>query len=364
MGDVDAVVVGAGVVGLACARELARRGLGVIVAERADTFGTAASSRNSEVLHAGLYYEPGTLKARLCVAGQRGLYAYATERGIPHRRVGKLVVATDPREQDALAAIADRAHANGAEAELIDPELAMEWEPELRCTGALWSPKTGIIDSHSLMRSLLADLSDGGGQVAYRTTAVAAGAGLVRFADGSTVTTGHLVNAAGVYAPGLAAETAGFPTHLVPASWPARGRYATSSGRQPFSRLIYPVPHGGGLGVHFTLDLGGGGRFGPDVRWVDDPEDYSFGGGDWLGPMAESIRRYWPGLPDDGLRPGYTGIRAKIVGPGEPTADFRIVGPAEHGLPGQVHLFGIESPGLTSCLAIAQEVADALSIEG
>lgn len=367
--SVDAVVIGAGVVGLAVARALALAGREVLVLEAEAAFGTQTSSRNSEVIHAGLYYPPGSLKARLCVRGRELLYAYCAARGVAHRRCGKLVVATDDAEQPTLHKVRERAEANGVhDLRWLSAAEARALEPALRCVAALHSPSTGIVDSHGLMLALLGDLEHAGGQVAYqaRVQALAAGAvpGRTRVltADGLVLEAALVVNAAGLRAPQLA-DTAPNPAGCrIPQARYARGHYFSLQGRAPFDRLIYPVPEAAGLGVHLTLDLAGAAKFGPDVQWVDDPDDLRVDAARGDAFYAE-VRKYWPALPDGALLPAYAGMRPKIHGPGEPAADFLLLGPADHGVPGLVHLLGIESPGLTSCLALADEVLARLALD-
>lgn len=357
---VDCVVVGAGVVGLAVARALALAGRDVMVLERANAIGTGISSRNSEVIHAGIYYPSGSLKAGLCVQGKAMLYAYCAERGIGHRRCGKLIVATAPAQQDRLAALVEQAKANGVDdLRWLTAEQARALEPQLHCHAAILSPSTGIVDSHALMLSLQGDLENAGGMVALNTPVVSMtwtpDATLLIAEDGTRLTARSVVNAAGLNAPALALRCQGLDAAHVPRTAWAKGSYFTLTGRAPFSHLIYPVPHAAGLGVHLTLDLGGQARFGPDVQWVDSADDLQVDPARAPGFCAD-IRRYWPALPDGALRPGYAGMRPKIHGPDEPARDFLIQGPADHGLAGLVNLFGIESPGLTSALAIGEHV--------
>jgi L-2-hydroxyglutarate oxidase LhgO len=364
MDRVDAVVIGAGVVGLALARALALSprfaGGQLLVIEAADAIGTGTSSRNSEVIHAGIYYPQGSLKARLCVRGRQLLYAYCAERGIAHRRCGKLIVATEVAQSEQLMAIAAKAAANGVDdLRWLTAAQAQALEPALRCSAALLSPQTGIIDSHGLMLALQGDFENAGGVVALhsaieRAQCDAQGTALY-LADGSALHARVVVNAAGLSAPLLARRFGGMDHSGLPQAHYAKGHYFTLAGRAPFSRLIYPVPEAAGLGVHLTLDLGGQAKFGPDVLWVDSPDDLQVDASRGQAFYAE-VRRYWPGLPDGALLPGYAGIRPKISGPNEPAADFMIQGPAAHGAAGVVHLMGIESPGLTSSLAIAEEV--------
>jgi L-2-hydroxyglutarate oxidase LhgO len=363
--QVDCVVVGAGVVGLAVARALARSGHEVLVLEACSAIGTQTSSRNSEVIHAGMYYPIGSLKAQLCVRGNRLLYDYCGLRGVAHRRCGKFIVATTVDQLAQLEAIQARALANGVnDLVLLDQAQALAAEPALQCEGALHSPSTGIVDSHGLMLSLLADLEHAGGTLALNSPLALAkidGNAIELVADdGTRLRAASVVNAAGLKAPALAARFAGLDPRHVPTAYFAKGNYFTLGGRSPFSHLIYPVPEAAGLGVHLTLDLGGQARFGPDVQWVDSPDDTRVEPARGDAFYAE-VRKYWPALPDGALQPAYAGIRPKISGPGEPARDFCIQGPKDHGVAGLVNLFGIESPGLTSSLAIAEVVCDLLS---
>ena len=370
--QVDPVVIGAGVVGLAVARALALQGREVMVLEAADAFGTGTSARNSEVIHAGIYYPAGSLKARLCVQGKQMLYDYCAERGIAHQRCGKLIVATSADQVDELRAIQQRAAANGVhDLRLLTRAEAQALEPSLQCHAALLSPSTGIVDSHGLMLSLLGDLEQAGGLLAANSEVKSlaaledkAQAAIKMEVFGGEESTEliarQVVNAAGLHAPALGARTQGLDLRRVPQAHFAKGNYFTLSGRAPFSRLIYPVPEPGGLGVHLTLDLGGQAKFGPDVQWVDSPHDLEVDAARGNAFYAE-VRRYWPELRDGALQPGYAGIRPKISAPGEPAADFVIQGPREHGVPGLVNLFGIESPGLTSCLALGAATVEALN---
>ncbi|MDO5369644.1 NAD(P)/FAD-dependent oxidoreductase [Paracoccus sp. (in: a-proteobacteria)] len=362
MDRVGCIVVGAGVVGLAIARALALRGIEVVIVEKADAIGTETSSRNSEVIHAGIYYAPGSLKARLCGRGRGMLYDYAARRGVPHRRCGKLIVATAPGQLAMLEEIAGHAAANDVALQMLTGAQAMALEPALSCHGALMSPETGIVDSHALMAALLADAEAAGASLALGTGVVAispAGRGFAVETEAAgerfTLAADAVVNAAGLWASQVAQGVQGLDPAHVPVTRYARGSYYALPGRPAFSRLIYPVPEPGGLGVHLTLDLGGAMRFGPDVEWIDGI-DYRVNP-DRQAHFEAEIRRYWPGLPAGALAPTYCGIRPKISGPGEPAADFHIDGPETHGIPGLVNLFGIESPGLTSSLAIAEEVA-------
>lgn len=360
MEQLDCVVVGAGVVGLAVARALALQGREVLVLEAAKAFGTGTSSRNSEVIHAGIYYAPGSLKARLCVQGRALLYDYCQARGISHRRCGKLLVATDPAQVAQLQGIADQARRNGVtDLVLLSAAEARQLEPHLQCEAALLSPSTGIVDSHGLMLALLGDLENAGGVLACNAPLAGARVGpsgiALQTEDGTQLLAKTVVNAAGLQAPALAARFAGLDPRQVPQAFYAKGNYFTLATRAPFSHLIYPVPQAAGLGVHLTLDLGGQAKFGPDVQWVDLPDDLTVDPARGDAFYAE-VRKYWPALPDGALLPGYAGIRPKISAPGEAARDFVIQTPRHHGVPGLVNLFGIESPGLTSCLAIADLV--------
>jgi L-2-hydroxyglutarate oxidase LhgO len=358
---VDCVVVGAGVVGLAVARALALHGREVMVLEAADQIGTGISSRNSEVIHAGLYYPAGSLKARLCVRGREMLYAYCAERGVPHRRCGKLVVATSLEQLASLRSVQARAEANGVgDLRWLSQQDAQAMEPALQCAAALLSPSTGIVDSHALMLALQGDLEHAGGLVVLNSPLALAecaqDAIFLVANDGTQLQARTVVNAAGLNAPALARRFAGLGAQQVSTAFYAKGNYFTLSGKAPFSRLVYPVPEAAGLGVHLTLDLGGQAKFGPDVQWVDNADDLAVDPSRGDAFYAE-VRKYWPALQDGALVPGYAGIRPKIHGPDQPAADFVIQGPAVHGIPGLVNLFGIESPGLTSALAIAEHVA-------
>ena len=365
METVDCIIAGAGVIGLAVARELSQLGMETIILEAADAIGTETSSRNSEVIHAGIYYPRSSLKAGLCVAGRDKLYAYAAERNIPHKRCGKLIVATLPEQVPTLAGIIDKARANGVDdLVMLDAAQAKAMEPSLACVAAVLSPSTGIIDSHALMLSLLGEAEAHGTFLSLNTEIVSGRIDANRFvlqtrdtSSGATyeIAARHFVNAAGLGANALAANLEGLDQQFVPKLLMARGNYFSVTGKPAFSRLIYPVPEPGGLGVHLTLDLNGGMRFGPDVEWIET-KDYS------VDPRRADhfygeIRKYWPDLADASLSPTYSGIRPKLSGPGEPAADFVIQGPEVHGVAGLVNLFGIESPGLTSSLAIAELVA-------
>ncbi len=361
---VEAVVLGAGVVGLAVARALAMSGREVLVLEAAEAIGTVTSSRNSEVVHAGIYYPAGSLKARLCVAGRQALYQYCGAHGVPFHKLGKLIVATDPAETAALEQIGAQAAANGVALTSLSITEVAALEPALHVAAALHSSETGIVDSHALMLAYQGEAEAAGAMLAFHAPLL--GGELldqgVRLEVGGEATMAlecHiLVNAAGLHAPALARSIRGIPSKSIPRGYFCKGSYYGLAGRAPFRRLIYPVPEPGGLGVHLTLDLGGQARFGPDVEWVEH-EDYDVEPGRAAGFYA-AIRRYWPALPDGALVPGYAGIRPKISGPGEPAADFAILGPAAHGVPGLVNLFGIESPGLTASLAIGEAVLGVL----
>lgn len=370
MHDVDCVVAGAGVVGLAIARALALAGREVLVVEKAAAIGTGTSSRNSEVIHAGLHYAPGSLKARLCVAGRELLYAYCREHDVAHRRTGKLIVAVEPDQLERLQAIQTNAAQCGVgDLTLLTRDEAENLEPALTCAGALLSPSTGIVDSQALMLSLRGGAEAAGASIALLTTVVSAAVetdGIridTRDANGEKfrLKAGAFVNAAGLDAQALARRIEGFPQDLVPPLWLARGNYFALSGSSPFSRLIYPVPVHGGLGVHLTLDMSGSARFGPDVEWIDRV-DYTVDPGR-SAAFYEEIRRYWPGLADGALQPAYAGVRPKLSGPGQPAADFIVQGPADHAAGQIVNLFGIESPGLTASLAIAEHVVELLGLE-
>jgi L-2-hydroxyglutarate oxidase LhgO len=358
----DCVVVGAGVVGLAIARALAIAGREVLIVEAAGSIGTGTSARNSEVVHAGMYYTPGSLRALLCVRGQALLYEYCAARGVPHRRCGKLIVAANADEEARLEGLRAQALANGVDdLEPLTPARASALEPALACSAALLSPSTGIVDAHALMLALLGDAEALRATLALRSTVTggeATSRGIVLRVGGeagSTFLARTVVNAAGHGAPALAGRLQGLAARHVPRAYLAKGCYFTLTGRPPFSHLVYPVPGTSGhLGVHFTLDMGGQGRFGPSFRWVE-AEDYGVDESEAPGFYA-AVRRYWPALPDGALRPGYAGIRPRVSGPDEPLADFRIEGPATHGVPGLVNLFGIDSPGLTAALAIAERV--------
>ena len=367
MERVDCVVIGAGVVGLACARRLAMAGLEVIVLERAEAIGTETSSRNSEVIHAGIYYAKGSRKARCCIAGKQFLYRYCETRGVPHNRCGKLIVATDDAQLATLETIRSNAAGLGMpDLELWSADRAKGLEPALRCTGALWSPTTGVIDSHGLMLAYQGDAEAHGAMVALETPVESAEVDadeLILETGGEApirLRAGRVVNSAGLHAPTLAARFLGRGSPPPPTPYLCKGSYYGLAGRSPFSRLIYPVPEQAGLGVHATIDLAGRCRFGPDTEWVDE-----------IGYAVEparaqvfyaAVRKYWPELADGGLVPDYSGIRPKLGPAGTPAVDFQIVGPEAHGVPGLVELFGIESPGLTASWPLACEVARKLGL--
>jgi L-2-hydroxyglutarate oxidase LhgO len=358
---VDCVVVGAGVVGLAVARALALARREVIILDAAERIGTETSSRNSEVIHAGIYYPAGSFMARFCVAGRKALYAYCAKNGVPHINCGKLIVATNAEEDAMLAGIKRRAEVNGVEGmRVLTAVEAIALEPNLACTSALLSPVTGIIDSHAFMLALQGD-AENAGAVPVFYSPVAGGRvvqGGVEIdlggADPMTLRCRLLVNSAGLHAPGLASRIVGMPSDRIPPTYYAKGNYFTLSGRSPFSRLIYPVPVPGGLGVHLTVDLGGQARFGPDVQWIDTI-DYTVDPAR-ADSFYAAVRKYWPALNDGALQPGYAGIRPKIVRRDAPAQDFVVQGPQTHGVPGLINLFGIESPGLTAALALAEYV--------
>ncbi len=358
-------VIGAGVVGLAVARALALQGHEVAILEAERQIGMHTSSRNSEVIHGGMYYAPGSLKARLCVAGRRALYAYAAANGVPHRKVGKLIVATREEEVPALRSYLEQGAANGVEGlSLLGGGEVRALEPELRAVAGLLSAETGIVDSHQLMRAFLGDAQRHGALVALDAPLLSGSAGgggielRVGGAAPATLRCAKVVNSAGLWAQAVARSIEGVPASTIPASYYAIGHYFTLSGAPPFSRLVYPVAAGGGLGIHLTLDLAGRGRFGPDIAWIDRV-DYRFD--EARAPAFEkAIRRYWPGLPADALQPGYTGIRPRLGAAGTPAQDFVLQDQQVHGVGGLINLYGIESPGLTAALAIADEVAGLL----
>lgn len=358
LGRVRAVVLGAGVIGLACARRLALAGFEPLIIEKEPAFGTGISARNSEVIHAGLYYPQNSLKARLCVAGKAALYEFCESRGIPSRRLGKLVVASRPEEEPVLHSLMASARGNGVDdLRLLDAGEARTLEPELRAIAALHSPSSGIVDTHALMLAFLGEAENHGARLVLNSQAVRiiprSGGFDIEFADGSWLQSAILVNATGL-------SSAAIPVEGVesPPTWMAKGSYFALSGPVPFSRLIYPVPETGGLGVHLTLDMAGQAKFGPDVEWVDK-ESYDVDGGR-REMFASAIRKYWPGLDERRLSPAYAGIRPKLAPPGQAAADFRIDDASRHGHDGLICLHGIESPGLTASLAIADHVLECL----
>ena len=365
--DVDCVVLGAGVVGLAIARELAQNGMDVLVIEQTPGIGNGVSSRNSEVIHGGIYYMPGSLKARLCVQGKEQLYDYCRERHVDHQRCGKLIVATSAEQEADLRSLQANAQASDVhDLQWLSAEQARALEPALRCTAALLSPSTGIVDSHGLMLALQGDAENLGAQMVFNTPFTGAralpGQGFevqVGGPEAFSLTSTRLVNAAGLGAVAVARGIQGLDASHVPSAYLCKGSYFSLAGRSPFKHLIYPMHNHAGLGVHLTLDLAGQARFGPDTEWVQD-ENY-----DMDPQRGESfyaaVREYWPDLKDDSLSPAYSGIRPKIVPAGVPAADFLFSGPGQHGLPGLLNLFGIESPGLTACLAIAQHSREILT---
>jgi L-2-hydroxyglutarate oxidase LhgO len=367
----DCIVIGAGVVGLAVARELALAGREVIVLEAADAIGTVTSSRNSEVIHAGIYYPTGTLKAKLCVAGRDFLYRYCAERGIEHRRCGKLIVATNEDQVGYLTKLHAQAKANGVtDLQPIGGNAARMMEPNLRCHAALLSPSTGIVDSHALMLAYQGDAEAKGAVIAFNSTVVGGQVAedAIELEVASTTDPSEpplrlrcrtVVNSAGLHAQEVARRLSGLNPETVPPTYYAKGNYFQLLGAAPFSRLVYPVPEKAGLGVHITIDLGGQARFGPDVEWIEEI-NYDVDPRRCEGFYAE-IRKYWPALPDGTLVPGYAGIRPKVGPSGAVGTDFMIQGPEVHGVPGLVNLFGIESPGLTASAAVATEVAARLA---
>lgn len=362
---IECAVIGAGAVGLAVARALAMRGREVVVLEAADAIGTGTSSRNSEVIHAGIYYPEGSLKARLCVAGNRMLRAFCASHGVTVDMVGKMIVAVDESEMDALAALGRKAAANGVDdLKWLSAAAARDLEPEVRCAAAFLSPSTGIFDSHAYMLALQGAAESHGAAFAFLSpvmSGAATGEGLVLRVGGEQPTElvcRAVINCAGLGAQAVSRAIADVRADTVPPLHLCKGNYYYLAGRPPFQRLVYPLPTEASLGLHYTRDLAGQGRFGPDVEWVDRI-DYTVAPARTEAFYA-GIRRYWPGLPDGALRPGYAGIRPKIQAPGEPARDFAVHGPAEHGVSGYVALYGIESPGLTASMAIAEYVADRL----
>ncbi|GLQ07714.1 NAD(P)/FAD-dependent oxidoreductase [Sneathiella chinensis] len=360
--DIETIVIGAGVIGLAIARELSRRGQEVLILEEAPHFGEGTSSRNSEVIHAGIYYPKDSLKARFCVDGKKRLYRYCEDHAIPHQRTGKLIVATTPEETGILAAIQEKARNNGVDdIRRLSRAEAEALEPAVRCEGALLSPSTGIIDTHQYMLSLVGEIESHGGAIAYLSPFEKADilpGGFQVEAGGMTLTARKLINSAGLQAQGVAENIRGLDAAHIPTRHLTKGSYFTMHAPSPFRHLIYPVPNTASLGIHVTLDLAGQIRFGPDQQWVDDLQyDVDPARAD---DFYDAIRKYYPDLKDGSLIPAYSGIRPKIQGPNDPAMDFAIYGMDQHGVPGLINLFGMESPGLTSSLAIADHVADLL----
>jgi L-2-hydroxyglutarate oxidase LhgO len=367
MEQVDCVVIGAGVIGLAVAREMALQGRETILLERESAFGTISSARNSEVIHAGIYYPKDSLKAKLCVEGNRLLYEYCRSHQVATQPYGKLIVASDETQTNDLQAILYKAQNNGVpHIKMISGEEARALEPNLQCSSAILSSTTGIVDSHGYMLSLLGGFEDAGGMIAYQSPLISAkpigvnasgGYELeIGGVDAMRIQTKLLINCAGMSAPAVAQKIEGLAKDQIPKAYFAKGNYFSLSGKSPFSHLIYPIPEPGGLGVHLTLDMGGQAKFGPDVQWLDiDLEeriDYTVDPKRGEG-FYEAVRRYWPGLKDGSLQPDYSGVRAKIVPPNAPAGDFCFNGPQDHGMQGLFNLYGFESPGLTSSLAIA-----------
>jgi L-2-hydroxyglutarate oxidase LhgO len=362
MYEVQCLVIGAGIVGLACAKKLAEAGIEVVILEAADSIGTETSSRNSEVIHAGIYYPKGSLKARHCVAGKKQLYRYCESHGVPYRRLGKLIVAATEEEIPLLKGIQEKALANGVEdlRFLSRDEIKMK-EPEIQVKAALFSPSTGIIDSHAFMLAMLGDAEIKGAMLAVKSkvlrgVVIDPGHSFIVATESGEeeIKTKLVINSAGLSAPMLAHGIQGMPKTKIPKAFYCKGNYFTLEGPSPFKHLVYPVPNSAGLGVHVTLDMAGQARFGPDTEWIEHPEyDVDIKRAE---VFYEAIRRYWPGLKDSALQPGYVGVRPKIAGSNDPSADFLIQGPKDHGIAGLVNLFGIESPGLTAALSIADHV--------
>jgi L-2-hydroxyglutarate oxidase LhgO len=368
MDRVDCVVIGAGVVGLALAREMALQGRETILLERESSFGTVSSARNSEVIHAGIYYPKDSLKAKLCVEGNRMLYEYCRSHQVATQPYGKLIVATDSNQIDDLQALLYKAQNNHVpDIQIISGDEARQLEPQLNCVAAILSSSTGIVDSHGFMLSLLGGFEDAGGMVAYQSPLISAkpiGANAkdgfeleIGGADAMTIQTKLLINCAGMSAPAVAQKIQSLSKDQIPKAYFAKGNYFSLTGKSPFKHLIYPIPEPGGLGVHLTLDMGGQAKFGPDVEWLDISEegqiDYTVNPTRGDG-FYQAVRRYWPGLKDQSLQPDYSGVRAKIVPPNAPAGDFCFNTPKDHGLEGLFNLYGFESPGLTSSLAIAK----------
>lgn len=358
--ETQCIVIGAGVVGLAVARALQLSGYETFLIDRETSFGTHTSSRNSEVIHAGIYYEPGSLKAQHCVRGKHLLYQYCRERSLPHYQIGKIIVAVTDEEETTLEKYYASATANGVnDLTHIDRADIFRLEPAVVGRSGLMSPSTGIIDSHQYMLSLLGDFEDAGGHFVRRSTfqssRIEPGRFELKLSDGVDVSARWVINSAGLYAPNVAAAIEGFPKNMLPTAHYAIGHYFALMGKSPFKRLVYPIARAGGLGVHVTLDMQQRARFGPDIAWISDI-DYSFDETRHA-KFVDAIRSYYPALEPEKMVPGYTGIRPKLCGPGSPDMDFVIQSSAAHGIPGLINLFGIESPGLTSSLSIASTVA-------
>lgn len=364
----DILVIGAGVVGLATARRLALEGRTVILIESNPTFGMETSSRNSEVIHAGIYYPTDSLRARLCVRGAAMMYAYCDERGITANRCGKLIVATDESQVEPMAALKDKGDANQVPGlELLGQEAVKAYEPEIHAVAAIWSPASGVVDSHNLMAALEGDAENAGATIAYQSRFVSAarnsaGYDVVITSQGEemTLTVGGIVNAAGHGARQVSLNIEGFDETAVPPHYMAKGQYFTTTKKPPFRHLIYPMPSGGGLGIHLTLDAGGGARFGPDINWVDTPS-YDVDPG-YAARFHESISQYWPDLDVEDLVPAWAGLRPKIIPDGSKFADFTFLTAADHGAENVTALHGIDSPGLTSSMAIADHLVDEVGI--
>ncbi len=365
MEQVDCIVIGAGVVGLAVARAMARKGREVIILEKADAFGTETSSRNSEVIHAGVFYVHGSLKERLCIEGRDKMYAFCDAYGVAYKRTTKLIYAAQESEIEGLRALQKHARDSGVHLTWMSSSDARRLEPELHCAAALHSPLSGIVDSHALMLAFLGDAEAHGASIAYNSPVVGGAAGDAGVEietggpDAMRLQARTVINCAGLGAQRVGRAVNGVRPESVPPQHLAKGSYFYLSGKPPFSRLIYPLPGRASLGLHYTRDLAGQGRFGPDLEWVEAVDYHVQEQRERL--FYEEIRRYWPGLPDGALRPGYSGVRPKIQGPGEPAKDFVIQMPQETGVNGFVALYGIESPGLTSCLAIADWVAERIT---
>ncbi|AGH97786.1 NAD(P)/FAD-dependent oxidoreductase [Micavibrio aeruginosavorus] len=368
MEKIDVLIIGAGVVGLAAGRALSLAGREVIVAESEAMIGSVTSARNSGVIHAGIYYPTGSNKARLCVRGKDLLYTYARDRHVPYKNCGKMIVACIPEDFAKIETICDRAKANGVhDLTPVTRDEALAMEPELDCLGGVLSPSTGIIDIHILMQEFQADIENNGGFVALRNGItgghVTAAGIIIELQDAEPILAKTVINAAGLSAQSVARMIVGLDQNTIPPRYVAKGNYFSVSGAAPFSRLVYPVPVPGGLGAHFTMNIAGESQFGPDVEWLDtDANHFNYTVDPSREPnFRESVRRYWPGVMDRELIPSYAGIRPKLAGPGQPDGDFVIQGPDVHGVAGLINLYGIESPGLTSCMAIAEDVAKLLN---